>query len=319
MIPFDRGMADHDHLDDCRFSRHNGTMRWMLRFVIPVLACAAPALGWGADGHHIVADLAAQRLSPRTLRQVQAILGQQTLADAATWADDVRRDPAYHWSAPLHYVNIPKGQAGFNAGRDCRDGRCVVGAIERYQGVLRNPVSTPPQRLEALRFLIHFVGDIHQPLHASYAEDKGGNDVKVEFFGNRTNLHTVWDTMILRRARRGMSWRQYSAQLSAKITPEAATGWASETNPARWADESYRLAVSNGYDIPKDGRIEQAYYDRNLPVVNERLQAAGVRLAAMLNAVFAPTTAPSASTTPAPAGAPSTQPATSAAERPPAQ
>lgn len=137
----------------------------------------------------------------------------------------------------------------------------------------------------ALKFLVHFVGDIHQPMHAGRAVDRGGNDVKVDFFYDRTNLHVVWDELLIRRAR--SPWREYAAELHRRITPQKAAQWRRNMDVGEWAMESARLAASHAYPVPRDGQLGEAYFDRNRPVVEERLSMAGVRLAAVLNGVFA--------------------------------
>ena len=287
-----------------------------LLFAVAWLFAPVVAYGWGEDGHCIAADIAARELTPETAARVKELLDGQSLADVSTWADEVRRRREYQWSAPLHYVNVPPEADGFEFQRDCPTGECVVGAIHRFIGVLRDPVADHVEKAEALKFLVHFVGDVHQPLHVSYARDKGGNDTKVEFLENRADLHAVWDTLLIRAAKK--PWREYAGQLYARITPEQRKQWAAPLDPSAWATESYRLAVSNAYAVPKDGQLGKEYLDRNLPVVEERLSMAGIRLGALLNAVVGdgrglPVPPP---VTTRPATAPSTMPATVTASRP---
>ena len=117
---------------------------------------------------------------------------------------------------------------------------------------------------------------LHQPLHVSRAKDRGGNDIKVEFFHNSTNLHRVWDSGLIRRAKK--PWTEYAAELQVGITPEQLTEWKS-IDPIEWATESYKLALSHAYAVPKDGQLGEAYFERCIPVVEKRLAMAGVRLA----------------------------------------
>lgn len=171
---------------------------------IALIAVLIPAtsFGWGRDGHRIIGHIAEQFLSTNARAAVRDLLGDESLADVSTWADEVRGSPAYRWTAPLHYVNSPPGSDGYDAQRDCADGCCVVGAIEHYADVLRDSQAPRPVRIEALKFLVHFVGDVHQPLHAGYGVDRGGNDVKVFFFGDNTNLHSLWDSGLIRRTQK---------------------------------------------------------------------------------------------------------------------
>jgi hypothetical protein len=256
------------------------TLRWAV-----LVGVAVPSLvfAWGPDGHRIVADIAGRHLTPEAQVQISRLLTPQTLTDVAPWADRVRNKPQYRWTSSLHYANVAPDAETFDYRRDCPEGNCVVGAIVRFTGVLRDPQATDAQKTEALKFLVHFVADLHQPMHVSRARDRGGNDVVVEFFNNRTNLHKVWDNMILERTKK--PWQVYANELDGRITQEQRKAWAT-LDPSAWAAESWRLAVSNAYVVPKDGQLGQPYLDTNLPVAERQLQTAGVRLAALLNAIF---------------------------------
>ncbi|MCH7720984.1 MAG: S1/P1 nuclease, partial [Planctomycetes bacterium] len=199
---------------------------------------------------------------------VKELLGDQTLADASTWADEIKSDRVYDWAKPLHYANVKPGSERFDLDRDCPEVGCVVSAIERFSRVLRTsgsvrfPQPTKKEQVEALKFLIHLVGDLHQPLHVSRARDRGGNDIAVEFFNNRTNLHRLWDSGLIRHTKK--PWREYAAELRAQVT-EAKTRppWSYGKTP-EWATESYRLALSHAYAIPKDGKLGKAYFEMNI-------------------------------------------------------
>ncbi len=209
------------------------------------------------------------------------MLGNESLADASTWPDEIRRERKH--TAPWHYANPAPGSDGFDLERDCPKEGCVVGAIIKYSHVLRDKKASRLERIEALKFLVHFVGDVHQPLHLGRARDRGGNDIKVTFFEDNTNLHSVWDSGMIRRTKKG--WTEYATELSAKITPQQRAQYGT-LDPVAWATESHKLAHSNAYPVPKDGRIGQGYLNKNIPVVNDRLSMAGVRLAALLNVIF---------------------------------
>jgi len=265
--------------------RRENMMTLMMRAVVLLLPfMPAVAYGWGADGHRIVGEVGSHHLSPAAKANVKALLRDKSLTDVSTWADQIRGNSAYRWASPFHYANVKPEAKRFNLKRDCPKRGCVVSAIIKYRGVLLDKDASYADKSEALKFLVHFVGDIHQPLHVSHARDKGGNDIKVEFFHDRTNLHKVWDSGLLRRSKK--RWRDHAKELRERITPEQARTWGESRNPSDWATESYRLALSHAYEIPKDGRIEAEYYDRNIPVIEERLQIAGVRLASLLNAIL---------------------------------
>ena len=255
------------------------------------LLLAARALAWGGEGHRIVGTIASSDLTPAAAAAMRDLLGDQTLADACCWADDVRSDRTYDWIKPLHYINVPQGATKLDMARDGAKGEQVVGAIERYLKVLADPTQPKERRLEALRLVLHFVGDIHQPLHVSYAVDLGGNRLSVVSFGSKSNMHRVWDTDLIRRQLKDTKggWATLSADLRQSITPQQREAWRAETDPRAWADES--LAITRRiYREPPDAKegVNDAYWKGWMPVVNERLQKAGVRLAVVLNAALDP-------------------------------
>lgn len=258
--------------------------------VLLLLSLPTPALAWGSEGHHIVADIAEQYLEPAAARQVRELLAIEnatTLAQVSTWADDIR--PQRPETARWHFVDIPihppaGTPAAYDAERDCPDGDCVVAAIERFDAVLRDKAAAPRDRLEALKFVVHFVADVHQPLHCADDGDRGGNDIHVTFRGRRMNLHAVWDWGILAPAVAGDE-RAYALRLAKAITPSELDQWRSGTL-ADWANESYGIARRLIYgEWPHGpGTLPASYEATALPVVNEQLAKAGVRLAAVLNA-----------------------------------
>jgi hypothetical protein len=244
----------------------------------------ARAFAWGSEGHRIIAEIAEQYLEPETVRQVRALLDIEnatTPADVASWADQIR--PQHRETAPWHFVDIPISAPGYDATRDCAGGNCVVAKIEDFVAEFRNRSLPGPERLDALKFVVHFVGDLHQPLHASDDNDRGGNEVRVEFLGHRTNLHAVWETAILAPAVSGDE-RGYALRLVRDITPEKIAAWQAGTT-IDWANESHAVAMITIYGrLPHDaGTLPEAYENAALPLVNEQLERAGVRLAFVLN------------------------------------
>jgi hypothetical protein len=239
----------------------------------------APALAqaWGPAGHRLVAELAQGQLEPATAAQVRHLAGGQSLADIATWPDDLRDDESQRAlgraTAPLHYINFGSSACRYDAARDCPGGRCVVGGIERYAGVLGDPARPRAERAEALRFVVHFVADAHQPLHAGYRADRGGNRFQVQLDGRGSNLHAVWDTPVL--ASRKLGWPRYARELARKPLP-AATG-----TPAQWAEESCRMTRDDGI-YPTVHRVDQRYLARMRPLAERRVRSAAARLAAVL-------------------------------------
>ncbi len=249
---------------------------------------ALPTLGlaWGVEGHHIAADIAEQYLEPETTRQVHELLELENatiLADVSTWADDIRRQRPS--TGPWHYVNIPihpqNGPSGYDAVRDCPDGNCVVAKIDEFKAVLGDKAAQPRERLEALKFLVHFVADIHQPLHCADDHDRGGNDTHVSFLGRNTTLHALWDSGLLEAAAIPDE-RAYALKLAQSIKPADLERWRRGT-PADWATESYERARTI-YGKSQEARSLQVFYEAEfLPVVATQLQKAGIRLANLLN------------------------------------
>ena len=251
----------------------------MLRPLLLFISCAlsTPALAWGAQGHTVVASLAWQGLQPKARQEVTRLLALepgQTLESVATWADEHRSAATGVW----HYVNFPRGSCNYEPLRDCPDGKCVVAAIARQQAVFASHASDG-ERLKALKYLVHLVADVHQPLHAGYADDRGGNQFQLRAFMRGSNLHALWDSGLLRQ----MELDNTALVAVLQSIPLAADG--KNLNVVHMAQESCRVVAMAGF-YPQ-GELSEAYVQRFAPVVQQRLALAGARLAAMLNAVAA--------------------------------
>jgi hypothetical protein len=261
----------------------------VLSIVLALLG--APCLAWGPDGHRIIGDIAWSYLTDHAKAQVKDLLGELSLADACNWADEIRKDSTYDWAKPLHYVNVPRDAATVSMQRDCESGQCVIGAIKKYSDVLRSTDATRQQRVEALKFLAHFVGDIHQPLHVSYADDRGGNQVKVTWFGQPDwNLHRVWDDGLIKHWL-GSDGQARVQELRKAITDQRVKRWRASLDPADWANESLTITRRLYRELPANRQLDEMYYKRNVSRFEERLAAAGIRLAALLNDIFPETPA----------------------------
>jgi len=237
---------------------------------------------WFDLGHRMVATIAAQRLTPHTTEAVRDILDGQSLADASVWADNIRQ--YRHDADPLHYVNIPLTATAYDSARDCPSGRCIIAAIASDRRVLANPSASPLDRAEALRFLIHFMGDLHQPLHVTDDGDRGGNQRTVYLEGDSTNLHKVWDGEILEHE--GVTAASYLDQLRREMDTMDLVALERGT-VADWAMEGHRIAADRAYRLPRGGRLGQSYIEANRPIIDHALIAAGVRLAKVLNETLA--------------------------------
>ncbi len=239
---------------------------------------------WGKQGHEIVALVAEERLDNGVRGEVHALLNGTTFIQASTWADEERTPETKPW----HFVNIPFTENRYDATRFCPEAQCVVGQIERCRAVLADSTAEQSQRHQALKYLIHFVADLHQPLHAGDKTDRGGNEVLVEFLGqtmnavSRTpwNLHAVWDSGILEREVTGV--HQYAERLNAWLRVQPA-GAFQDGSVVDWAMESHMIAKESVYAFPPTRQLGEDYYRASVPVLNAQLAKAGVRLAKLLN------------------------------------
>ncbi len=267
-----------------------------LSLLLLICGCL-PALtfGWGAHGHRIVGAIAASYLTEEAKVAVTNLIGEETLAAASTWADEIKSDDSYKWAYRLHFINLPRGAEKVDLARDCVDGDCVVAAINKYSAIMTDAGAEREDRVEALKFLVHFIGDIHQPLHVSYADDLGGNTVKVSWFGKTNdtgpfgdfewNLHGAWDFGFINR-RTGSDWVALAIRIRADINDLQLINWSSTRDPEQWANESYYITQQISSQLPPDNTLGQEYYEKHIATVETRLASAGVRLAALLNRGF---------------------------------
>ena len=244
--------------------------------------------GWGPQGHRLVAMVAANHLTPAARQNVRVLLGNETLADVAVWADAYVTG-GHRETQPWHYVNIPDG-GSYAAGRDCPRHDCVIDRIQDNQERLANRALGHSERAMALRFLVHFIGDVHQPFHA-IGTARGGNGIPVSIFGSPTcgrgdadrfgcNLHGLWDSELIghRRLRDGAYAADLERQISARRLRASGT-------PVEWAMESHALA--RAALLPAGGDAGEAYYRAHIAQIDERLALGGLRLARALNDALA--------------------------------
>jgi hypothetical protein len=272
--------------DDSRYTRQfqSGNaltllLAGWLSLILVLLPTAVQA--WGGQGHQVVANLAQAQLSAKAKREVERLLAQEpgeTLASISTWADK-HRNPA---TAPWHYVNFPKNSCTYSGERDCPDGKCVVAAINRQRDILAS-TATDETRLRALKYLVHLVADVHQPLHAGYSEDRGGNSYQLQAFMRGSNLHAFWDSGLIRALDQDadvMTARLSSSNASPARRQELERAGGA-FNAFQAAEESCRIVGQPGF---YPGRlVDQAYVQRFTPIMEQRLQLAGARLAGLIN------------------------------------
>lgn len=272
----------------------------------PMLPSAAWA--WGSEGHRVVALIAADKLTPAARAEVSDLLGgdvRTSMEEVSTWADQIRRERAD--TRQWHYVNIEISTNRYDATTDCGGGVCVVAQVGKDERILADHQLAKPVRAEALRFLIHFVADLHQPLHCADNHDRGGNDVRVVIGDEETNLHAVWDSDVV--VALGQNPDRVASFLEAQITGDEVKAW-SRGSPADWANESFGIAKRDIYSTLRGEGATTApiilprdYAVRERSVAATQLEKAGVRLAALLNRALAAPASPIVAETVAPGGA----------------
>jgi hypothetical protein len=247
---------------------------------VTLIAISVALISWGYKGHRAVATIAQKHLTSNTAYVVSAYLKGESMADVSTWADEHRNPTTGKW----HFLNLPLGlnHQQFVDFVNQQSNDNVYGAILKEEAILKDQASTLDQRNSALKYLIHLVGDAHQPMHISRAEDKGGNTIQVRFDNAGTNLHSLWDSKLIDHE--GLSEEQIAKQYD----------WANETqikkwqadSPIEWLWESYQISTELYADIKAGQTIDEAYYKKYIQTIHLRIDQAGVRLAGELNKLF---------------------------------
>lgn len=268
-----------------------------LPFSLPTLVLAATtlvpvsALAWGAQGHRLVAHVAETRLAPAAKTEIDRLLAGEpdpTLHAIAAWADELRsNDPDLgKRSAGWHYVNIAEDNCHYEAPKHCSNGNCVVEAINAQSAILADRSKPDAERAQALKFVVHFVGDLHQPMHAGHGHDKGGNDFQLQYNGRGTNLHALWDGGMLYAQQ--LSDDQYLQRLLALPAPQLPVRFELPQAPRAWSEDSCRIAISPGV-YPHTRNVTDAYASQFLPLAETQMRLAGERLGTLLNKLLADT------------------------------
>lgn len=256
---------------------------------------AAPAAAWGPIGHRVTAQIAQDNASGQTRAHIEQILGHEELPEGSTWPDEQRSNPDEFWqrtSSPWHYVTLPVGDTPDQLVHPPEGD--AASALERFTATLRDPAASPADKALALRFVVHLVTDLHMPLHVGKPGDRGGNDVKVQWFDEpvQQNLHWVWDEGLIMRQQ--LSYSEYAERLETRTTPEEVISWW-DPRPETWMAESAALrdriypapSAEGGQGTEESPFIlrYQYVYDWT-PEMELRLQQAGIRAAAYLDWVF---------------------------------
>jgi hypothetical protein len=249
-----------------------------LFLVACLFAISHTILAWGATGHRATGKVADKYLNKKARKAIEKILGGQSIAMSATWMDEIRSDSAYDYTSDWHWVTIQDHDTYDHSLKNPHGD--LVQTLERVIAELKSHKLSAKEELERLKFLIHLVGDIHQPLHVGGGNDKGGNDVKVSWFRNDSNIHRVWDSDMIDDTK--LSYTELAESLD--VPSEAQILQWQKTTVRDWANESmtYRKAV---YDIGK-GKLGYEYAYKNFHIVRLRLLQSGIRIAGLLNEIY---------------------------------
>lgn len=236
------------------------------------------AMGWGATGHRVTGYIADKHITKKTRLALQRVLGQQSLAMASTWMDDIRSDSTYDYAVDWHWVTIQDGEAYEQSIKNPKGD--IIQTLERIIAELKSKKLSPKDEAERLKMLIHLVGDIHQPLHVGGGSDRGGNDVKLTWFRTDSNLHRVWDSEMIDDTK--LSYTELAESLHKPDAVQVKT--LQRASVRDWAIESisYRKQV---YDVG-NGKLGYQYQYKYFSIVRDRLSQAGIRLAGVLNEIY---------------------------------
>lgn len=250
----------------------------VLFFLIPTLSFANI---WGRTGHRVTGHIAEKHLSRKAKKAIYDLLDGHSLAFASTYADEIKSDDAYSKYFPWHYVNYPL-ELTYEQSDKNNEGD-IITAINECISILKDENSSRVAKIFHLKLLIHFIGDLHQPLHAGRAEDRGGNDIQVQWFGQGSNLHKVWDTNMI--ASYGMSYYELGDELD-KSTTKKERKIIQDGTVINWLGESHNYTKDLYASVKVGDKLGYSYSYKYNPVLFEQLKKGGFRLAKVLNEIF---------------------------------
>jgi hypothetical protein len=256
--------------------------------LIGAMLASSHSYAWGQNGHRIVAKIAESHLSETTKVKLSPLLENQSLAQISTWADEMRSDPSDFWhkkSSRWHYINAESNKTFKLNPAHTKHKESVTNILEGIHysmNMLKDKHSSLAEKQFSLRFLVHLVGDSHQPFHAGRAEDRGGNRIAVNFFGEETNLHSLWDSKLI--ANESLSYSEFAEFINTDNS-ELIIEYL-QSSPTEWLSESQLLANKLYQSTHKE--VGYSYIHNNQSILKNRLQQAGIRLAGLLNRLFDP-------------------------------
>lgn len=245
------------------------------------LLLAHEALAWGQKGHDVTAYVAENHLTKRAAKRIAAVLEGYSPVYVSNWLDNASHTPEYAYTKTWHYLNVDEGETLESMPKN-PDGD-VLKAVTEIVARLKSGGLTPTEEALNLRMLIHLVGDMHCPMHAGHLSDLGGNRVSVIYFGDATNLHSVWDTALVESAHRWSyaEWQREIDRLSKEEAAEVASG-----EPADWMRETLELCSEVYASTPEGTKISYDYVAKYAPVIERQFLRGGLRLARLLNEIY---------------------------------
>ena len=242
------------------------------------------AMAWGLLGHRVVGEIAQSYLNKRASREVKKILGHESLAMASNWADFIKSEPSYNYLGNWHYINLPAGLSPEQLqNKLLKDTATNVYTKIRFLGSeLQNKKLDHTKQVMYLRLLIHFVGDLHQPMHTGRFEDLGGNRVQLTWFGQTSNLHRVWDSDLIESQQ--LSYTEYAN--SVNFIDRSRLFQLQDQDVNLWVEDSYRVSEKIYANVKSGDKLGYRYIYDNLAIADEQLLKGGVHLAALLNKIF---------------------------------
>jgi nuclease S1 len=250
-----------------------GFQFWMA--IIFLVSNVPDSAAWGPQGHRVMGLIADSHLNPEVKDLIAKKFNINSLADVATWADKTRK--IRKEEGPWHYTNIAEGEWTYDAGRDCPNSACVTEKIKEFSSMLADRSVSFQDRKDALKFLVHFVGDVHQPLHLGNKKDRGGGTLHFPYKGRKVSLHYLWDGGLIDWKKESLS--KYAVRLNDRISKAEISTW-NMSSVSDWANESRSLALKVAYNIDS---LSKTYIERGREIIGLRLTQAGVRLAHRLN------------------------------------
>ena len=234
----------------------------------------------GKTGHRVVSKLAQQYLTTKAQKEIDILLDGASLVSISTYGDEIKSNPKYKALRPWHYINLPLDESYANAKKNPKGD--VVMAIKKCIAKVKDQNEPKNERAFYLKLLVHFIGDLHQPMHVGRKEDRGGNSIRLQWFGKTSNLHSLWDSHLIDS--HGMNATQLLGdleELSPKLIKEI-----QNQSLEQWVNESQALAKIIYENTPSNSKLGEEYQSRYLPLLKIQLQRGGLRLAAQLNEIF---------------------------------